>query len=196
LLVVIAIIAILAAMLLPALAKAREKARQASCTSNEKQISLAIIMYAGDYNDLLPMGRFCYVVPAGAPWYGWDTLVAPYLNDTKVLACPSTPTFAVAYGTTCDANYTALGGINIAQSMGKIYYPSQMYLVIDGQTGSFVHRPKNAWPVGTPGYCACTDATQPWPHNEGSNIAYVDGHASWSARGQIIANNKLWRNLP
>ena len=54
LLVVIAIIAILAAILFPVFAQAREKARQATCASNEKQIGLAILMYVGDYDETFP----------------------------------------------------------------------------------------------------------------------------------------------
>jgi prepilin-type N-terminal cleavage/methylation domain-containing protein/prepilin-type processing-associated H-X9-DG protein len=64
LLVVIAIIAILASMLLPALSQAREKARQANCTGNMKQVSLAIIMYGNDYNDRTPVALY----KSGSDW--------------------------------------------------------------------------------------------------------------------------------
>jgi prepilin-type N-terminal cleavage/methylation domain-containing protein len=74
LLVVIAIIAILAAILFPVFAQAREKARQASCTSNMKQIGLAILMYAGDYDEQLPWG---YADPVRTTWYD---LVEPYVK--------------------------------------------------------------------------------------------------------------------
>ena len=80
LLVVIAIIAILAAMLLPALAQAREKARQAKCVSNLKQIGLAMMLYTQDNDEYLPWN---------APG-GWDTKIATYLGtSTQVLKCPS-----------------------------------------------------------------------------------------------------------
>jgi prepilin-type N-terminal cleavage/methylation domain-containing protein/prepilin-type processing-associated H-X9-DG protein len=193
LLVVIAIIAILAAMLLPALSKAREKARTISCVNNEKQIALAVLMYADDYGERLPAGRYgngSWGVPSGT-WRGWNTLVAPYLNSTDILKCPST-TVAIAYGTSCSSSYSSLGGINTAQPLGDIYYPTQIYMVIDGQSGAYVHTPKNAWP----GVCGCSDSVRPWPHSGGANIAYIDGHAGWMNGNQIFQNTRLWRNIP
>ena len=102
LLVVIAIIAILAAILFPVFARAREKARQTSCLSNLKQLALAVRMYVQDYDEVFPSSR---VVP-GCPFpdyggsipymmigerqlQGWPNLMQPYVKNQQLFWCPS-----------------------------------------------------------------------------------------------------------
>jgi prepilin-type N-terminal cleavage/methylation domain-containing protein/prepilin-type processing-associated H-X9-DG protein len=97
LLVVIAIIAILAAILFPVFAQAREKARQTACASNLKQIGTAIMMYTQDYDETLPstwMGNGAATPPNGidssvGPAYTWNYMILPYIKNDGVFTCPS-----------------------------------------------------------------------------------------------------------
>jgi prepilin-type N-terminal cleavage/methylation domain-containing protein/prepilin-type processing-associated H-X9-DG protein len=88
LLVVIAIIAILAAILFPVFAQAREKARAASCLSNIKQLSLGIMMYAQDNDEFMPYG-YCYTIPDTTYLWYWQDSVRPYIKSEKLYTCPS-----------------------------------------------------------------------------------------------------------
>ncbi|MGI5818341.1 MAG: DUF1559 domain-containing protein [Armatimonadota bacterium] len=117
LLVVIAIIAILAAILFPVFARARDKARQASCQSNMKQIGLAAMMYAQDYDETLP-AHYGYWVPGSTDvrYFGFYDAFSPYTNNEQVYICPSgrysitswragLPNTSGFYGVTMTASY-------------------------------------------------------------------------------------------
>jgi len=130
LLVVIAIIAILAAILFPVFATAREKARQTSCASNEKQFGIAFLQYEQDYDEMLPVpnatGGFtwCSGLQIGA---GWGYIIYPYVKSLNVFTCPSDPTQPAAGGWGVDSYaYNALipagtvpaGGCAAGQAFG------------------------------------------------------------------------------
>src|SRR6056297_1354788 len=87
LLVVIAIIAILAAILFPVFARAREKARQASCLSNVKQLGLSMHMYVQDYDETFPVSQ--YTKPENHPPSAWFRVIMPYVKNEQIFVCPS-----------------------------------------------------------------------------------------------------------
>jgi prepilin-type N-terminal cleavage/methylation domain-containing protein/prepilin-type processing-associated H-X9-DG protein len=92
LLVVIAIIAILAAILFPVFAQAREKARMSACLSNMQQIGTSLMLYVQDYDETFPYAFFRGNTGNGAdPSYVWKNAIRPYLKNLDVLACPSNP---------------------------------------------------------------------------------------------------------
>ncbi len=89
LLVVIAIIAILAAILFPVFAKAREKARQITCLSNEKQINLGMMQYVQDFDEAMPDSTVTTnIYDSSQPHYSWAYVVYPYVKSKNVWVCP------------------------------------------------------------------------------------------------------------
>ncbi|HEY3331865.1 MAG TPA: DUF1559 domain-containing protein [Capsulimonadaceae bacterium] len=122
LLVVIAIIAILAAILFPVFATAREKARQSSCASNLKQLSLAVTQYIGDYDETMPCGR-----PSGAstpPKYSgvaWGGQVFPYVKAPAIYQCPDDPASMNYYGGPVFLPVSYAINCNITGSTNQVY---------------------------------------------------------------------------
>src|SRR5690606_37856532 len=82
----IAIIAILAAILFPVFARAREQARKAACASNLKQIGLAVMQYAQDYDEIYPVAQFRMPPNVSVMWY---TAIQPYVKSTQIFVCPT-----------------------------------------------------------------------------------------------------------
>ena len=92
LLVVIAIIAILAAILFPVFAQAREKARQTTCLSNVKQLGTGLMMYAQDYDETLPLSSFSAVPGQSVNSIQnpkWADVIQPYVKNDGIFMCPS-----------------------------------------------------------------------------------------------------------
>jgi prepilin-type N-terminal cleavage/methylation domain-containing protein len=85
LLVVIAIIAILAAILFPAFARARESARRISCASNMRQLGSAIAQYVQENDEIMPTGQ------QNNPLLSWRPIIFPFMNDANIYRCPSNP---------------------------------------------------------------------------------------------------------
>ncbi|MBU0606375.1 MAG: DUF1559 domain-containing protein [Armatimonadetes bacterium] len=187
LLVVIAIIAILAAILFPVFAKAREKARQSSCLSNVKQLSLAVFQYVQDYDEMMP-AYYNYMNPSGNRY--WCEVIGPYIKNTQIFVCPSRRTIAYGYGWNIDEM-----GYGSSTQCGPVYSYSQVKnpaesIWIAESTGAGIYPPR--W-VANPTYQYLYDAYRPQQvHNDGGNLGFVDGHAKWMQADKFLMDYSLW----
>jgi prepilin-type N-terminal cleavage/methylation domain-containing protein/prepilin-type processing-associated H-X9-DG protein len=212
LLVVIAIIAILAAILFPVFAKAREKAKQASCLSNLKQLSLAFLMYCGDYDDVFPKDTD-WNTALDNNYCIWD-MINPYIKNGQLWNCPSG-----GYGVTVSPVPPGGGagwwstdvpecgyGMNWGfgqnwnnTKLTQVRYPSETFLLADsmgldlcaygGRWERLAYAGICGWEVGGGG---CTDMAayrvdDNTRHSGGENVAYVDGHVKWQSANSILA---------
>ena len=210
LLVVIAIIAILAAILFPVFARAREKARQASCLSNLKQIGLGLLMYAQDYDERFPATYQWMVEGQQWPLYSWRGAMVPYVKNSQLFVCPSdgapgndpSPNTLgpVSYGSNSYVMQPNRGPVDTA--IGRITHPAETFLVFDAWAASRWCVLNNG-SVGTGG-AACyarpcgirPDGVDISRHNEGFNAVLCDGHAKWYKGGDADRNvNAYWLRI-
>jgi prepilin-type N-terminal cleavage/methylation domain-containing protein/prepilin-type processing-associated H-X9-DG protein len=202
LLVVIAIIAILAAILFPVFARARENARRASCQSNLKQLSIGMHMYLQDVDGVFPP-YYNYGSSFGGPNIGWAEAVYPYLKSDQIFQCPSEPTKPGPAGdfTTNFSDYFYNANFGVGwPSYGWGPFPSK-YRVKDSEISApavVVMFGDNASGAGS-NYANCyssnlSDCPTVIPqigsvlppnaaarvrHLEGANYAFADGHVKW-----------------
>ena len=163
LLVVIAIIAILAAILFPVFAQAREKARQASCQSNLKQIGLALHMYAQDYDDTFAPAWVNTGRPSPGTVVYWQTFVQSYIKNRPVTLCP---TYRNNYG--FPSWFSSLDNVDV-DLKAKLWYCS--YALNSLVTWNFVK-----WPDGGDKHFGAKDgATWAQVEDASGTIYVIDG---------------------
>jgi prepilin-type N-terminal cleavage/methylation domain-containing protein/prepilin-type processing-associated H-X9-DG protein len=162
LLVVIAIIAILAAILFPVFAQVREKARQISCVSNEKQMGLAFLQYQEDYDGTFPYG----LAYNGATntYSSWPQLINPYTKSTAILACPDDSIAGAPDPNLADGN--AWKGDRMSYMVnGFVWnaYPPPNYTDVSKVAGISTFCAGSNWQAPNTGGCGIADSaiTQP-----------------------------------
>jgi prepilin-type N-terminal cleavage/methylation domain-containing protein/prepilin-type processing-associated H-X9-DG protein len=194
LLVVIAIIAILAAILFPVFARARENARRASCMSNLKQLALGFNMYTQDYDEKLPLmtagtqttpvidgdTKFNLSATPGVYYCTWTSEIFPYVKSTQIFLCPSNPVTTgnpyYWYGTSYGVPGTAINSAGatvpyfsgVSVSLAQFQQPSETMMISEKGSG------------GGPQYIMSTVYyAMKAAHFDGGNVAFVDGHVKW-----------------
>ncbi len=202
LLVVIAIIAILAAILFPVFAKAREKAKTASCASNLKQLCLAYQMYAQDYDETGPL-TWCPAPGLSVyhfyPGYLYPPeIVQPYIKNIRIFVCPGDPqprlwtyvpdSWEFSYGPNAQQS-------NAAPSMGGAYSARTSAIAKPAETVCWTDVADicSSSYTPSPGWSSCCPSWTGDPHGFGDSVAYagvtrhagginvgwMDGHVKW-----------------
>ncbi len=196
LLVVIAIIAILAAILFPVFAKAREKARTSSCQSNMKQIGVAFAQYTQDYDEMLPLCRTCtgFISPVDGSnvTLTWRFSIQPYMKSIQVFHCPSNNTNQKVdggilndYGYPTDGNDGNTGfsygtGTGVV-GLAKIQFPAETAQCIEKRDGG----PDIAsWNARYSGF---------YGHNGMANFLYCDGHVKIMKWPKVLTPKSAFR---
>ena len=202
LLVVIAIIAILASILFPVFARARENARRASCLSNLKQIGLGVMMYVQDYDETYPQ-YYNYAISAS-----WIDTIQPYVKSTQVFICPSSDSTSQSNGnyganellfrrSDLSVNYIKIATVDSTSAgymlMDYGTYGASYVNVNNDSSTSHSYLP-GMGDDGANDHCKMSGTTYPVPladcqsgrHFLGVNIAFADGHAKWLKSSVVV----------
>lgn len=200
LLVVIAIIAILASILFPVFARARENARRASCMSNEKQMALGMMMYSQDYDGRIMAAWYYTSLPY------WHILLQPYTKSYQVFRCPSAPSFSYISSHPESGYYSTYGlpGIGNTTTKDVIYSyngtpldqiaePTRTFMIVEtAYRSSTDYYATSGYGYSTPRFDNVAAGTPPEGHAnyynydvhlDGSNVAFADGHVKWIKNG-------------
>ncbi len=184
LLVVIAIIAILAAILFPVFAQAREKARQATCISNLKQMGSAFTMYVQDYDSTYPLVAYWLVKESKPPLMYWDDAIQPYAKNVAFMLCPTWSMDLGEYGAIVKRTSYAIDSDNYGYPPKvprepEVTRPAETVLVFEPKTGG---------PWGAA--CRKNSAKDGWTpyerHNEQTNLLFFDSHVRSRRVSQIV----------
>jgi prepilin-type N-terminal cleavage/methylation domain-containing protein/prepilin-type processing-associated H-X9-DG protein len=214
LLVVIAIIAILAAILFPVFARARENARRASCQSNLKQIGLGVLQYVQDYDEKYPISTYGYgpatpdtSQPVGkytvdwsnytsSPhhWYSWMDVIQPYMKSVQIFDCPSVSDhthgsygYNMAFSGRADLYNVDHSQPNVANGPPiSLAQLTRSSEVIMITEWNSVNLNIETQPRYL-SYYYPTNQTSVLPHLGGANELYADGHVKWMNGSIILA---------
>ncbi len=201
LLVVIAIIAILAAILFPVFAKAREKARQATCVSNLKQLGLAQMQYVQDYDETFP--TIAWSLSTGP--YRFAYVLEPYLKSKGVLKCPSAGVFMYS-GTAYDASALLCNYFINAQGAHTLWgynanwsgdrwdsLPTKLVALQAPSSIVAMGDMSGVWGIDGPlGVFAPLYYIPAW-HSGGANFNFADGHVKWyKVEGSDMPTAATW----
>lgn len=181
LLVVIAIIAILAAILFPVFARARENARRAACISNLKQIGLGVMQYTQDYDETY---HNAYNFNYSTAWY---QAYYPYIKSDQIFVCPSaanrtipdikndTGTYELSYGINAAVwTETAYSPNNAHVKVAEIPKPANLIMIMDSERLPGSYGPTHKVTPNPPAECMRSNR-----HFNGATILFADGHAKW-----------------
>ena len=192
LLVVIAIIAILAAILFPVFARARENARRSSCQSNLKQIALGVKQYTQDYDEKYVKQSSATANNLGtlAAYDSWPVAIQPYLKSFQIFACPSATDSTSTPPTPNSVPFPSVNSYFYSEvlngrALAAVKSPSTIIQVHEFQTTKVAYlRPR----VGGTGYQEWMNGpTYDNNHFEGANFLFADGHVKYRMRNSVNA---------